>query len=265
MENSKIEWTDHTWNPWQGCTKVSPGCKHCYAESLMDHRYKKVKWGPTGTRLRTSAAYWRKPILWDKQAKAEGVRYKVFSASLADVFENNPQVVEWRQDFFALINQTPNLIWLLLTKRPQHVFDFVPAAWLSGLPGNIWIGTSVENQEQADKRIPILMSIPARVRFLSVEPLLGPVDLWSATYVNPNGGFTGAVTDWAGGVQWVIVGGESGPEARPMQTKWAQSIRSDCAAANVPFFMKQLGGHPNKRHDLVDFPPELQVRQFPSA
>ena len=258
MENSKIEWTDHTFNPWIGCTKVSDGCKHCYAESLMDKRFNKVRWGPQGTRQRTSAENWDKPVTWNKQAQKLGIRYRVFCASLADVFEDNPQVVEWRADLFRLIGQTSSLDWLLLTKRPENVNRMVAdyagdCQWLrwNGVHErhNIWLGTSVENQEQADKRIQELMYIPARVRFLSMEPLLGPVD----------------VAGWTPALSWVIVGGESGPEARPMRTEWAMRIREDCADANVPFFMKQLGGHPNKRHDLVDFPPELQVRQFPSA
>jgi len=270
MGITKIEWTatidangvvhpGYSFNPWIGCTKVSDGCKHCYAETLMDHRYGKVQWGPTGTRQRTSAANWRKPLQWNKQAQAEGVRYRVFCASLADVFENNPQLLDWRQELFALIEQTPNLDWLLLTKRPQHVFDFVPKHWLAGLPANIWLGTSVENQEQADKRIPDLMAIPAKVHFLSMEPLLGPVDL--RQYYREEG--AGAYSLWLDYIDWVIVGGESGKEARPMQLEWAQSIAEQCKNADVPFFMKQLGGHPDKRHNLEQFPVDLRVRQFP--
>jgi protein gp37 len=283
-QNSKIEWTDHTFNPWMGCTKVSDGCKHCYAESLMDHRYGKVEWGPQGTRQRTSTANWRKPLQWNKQAGAEGKRYRVFCASLADVFEDRPELAPWRADLFDLIEQTPNLDWLLLTKRPENIMRHVEQAgefllknahnraavqWLTwvkhgmdyALP-NVWIGTSVEDQETADKRIPELMRIPARVLFLSCEPLLGPVDLWGARYRN-NGGLTGAVTSWPGGVNWVIVGGESGHGARPMQIEWAQAMRRECQAAGVAFFMKQLGGPIDKRHDITTFPADLQVREFP--
>lgn len=270
MENSKIEWTDHTFNPWMGCQKVSDGCKNCYAETLMDHRYGKVKWGPTGTRQRTSEANWRKPLQWNKQAKALGIRHRVFCASLADVFEDNPQLIDWRIELFRLIEQTPNLDWLLLTKRPENVNRMIEACtwasdacmWLS--INEPWIGTSVENQEQADKRIPELMAIPAKVKFLSMEPLLGPVDLWGANYRNPSGGLTGAITSWGNGVNWVIAGGESGKGARPMQTEWVQAIKRDCAAANVPFFFKQ--GSAANWPDYKNFATfgDLAVRQFPA-
>lgn len=265
MENSKIEWTTHTFNPWIGCTKVSDGCKHCYAEAMMDRRYGKVKWGPQGERQRTSSDNWGKPVRWNKRAAAEGRRYRVFCASLADVFEDNPQLLDWRKELFSLIEQTPNLDWLLLTKRPQHVFDFVPGHWLARLPANVWLGTSVENQEQADKRMPDLMAIPAKVKFLSMEPLLGPVDLWGANYRNPNGGFTGAVTSWGNGINWVIVGGESGKDARPMQIEWAQDIQRQCAAADVPFFFKQGSAANWPDYKNFDTFGDLAVRQFPEG
>lgn len=241
MENSKIEWTDHTWNPWIGCTKVSPGCQHCYAEALMDGRFGRVQWGPQGTRVRTSAANWRKPLQWNKRAEEEGVRYRVFCASLADVFERKgsqrKEMAEWRHDLFAMIEQTPNLDWLLLTKRPENVNDMIFQEWQTFLPSNVWIGTSVENQEQADKRIPELLSIPAAVRFLSVEPLLGPVSI--AEYYQEEG--KGTYSLWIDYLDWVIVGGESGPNARPMHPDWVRSIRDQCQAADVPFLFKQWG------------------------
>lgn len=226
MENSKIEWTDHTFNPWIGCTKVSDGCKHCYAEAQQDKRYGRVQWGPQGKRIRTAAANWRKPLKWDREAKAAGKRARVFCSSLADVFEekpDQPEIDEWRSDLFELISSTPNLDWLLLTKRPENVRK----AWhweLMGYPPNVWIGTSVENQEQADKRIPALLEIPAAVRFLSMEPLLGQV------YI-----------DQLPRIDWVIVGGESGQNARPMHPYWARYIRNQCQAVGVPFFFKQWG------------------------
>lgn len=257
MENSKIEWTDHTFNPWIGCTKVSDGCKFCYAESLMDHRYHKVRWGLTGTRHRTNAATWLSPVHWNKQAKVAGVRQKVFCASLADVFEDRPELEEWRADLFKLIGQTPDLDWLLLTKRPEKAKEYQRTV-LGGksFPFNAWLGTSVENQEQADKRIPILLETPAVIRFLSMEPLLGPVDL-GLPFASDNPYMTLAHVDW------VIVGGESGQKCRPMQIEWAQDIQQQCEKSCTAFFMKQLGGHPDKRHNLEQFPPELRVRQFP--
>lgn len=259
-ENSKIEWTDHTFNPWIGCTKVSDGCKYCYAENLMDKRYKRVEWGPQGTRKRTSAANWRKPLAWNKQAEKEGRRYRVFCASLADVFEDKPdqpEMTEWRFDLLCLIKKTPHLDWLLLTKRPENVIDMIEyhLAFANGagdiyeifdwLLPNVWIGTSVENQEQADKRIPELAQIPARARFLSCEPLLGPIDL-SAFYGSVSGtqyvrGYPEDVdADWSM-IDWVIAGGESGPNARPMHPDWARSLRAQCQAAGVPFLFKQWG------------------------
>lgn len=262
--NSKIEWTDHTFNPWIGCTKVSDGCKHCYAETMMDKRYGRVKWGPQGTRQRTSEANWRKPLAWNKQAEAEGRRAKVFCASLADVFERNDQLIDWRYELWDLIETTPNLDWLLLTKRPENVLDMVPWPWhkteIGGLllektnglwPDNVWIGTSVENQTAADERIPHLLRIPAPVKFLSCEPLLGPIDLvdWIGCHCPgdyyANGGhsiYCPRGVEYVGGkINWVIVGGESGPNAHPMHPDWAQSMRDECQAAGVAFFMKQWG------------------------
>lgn len=237
-ENSKIEWTDNTFNPWIGCTKVSPGCAECYAETLMDKRYGRVKWGPQGTRERTSESNWKQPLKWQRQAEREGRRFRVFCASLADVFEDNPQVADWRSDLWDLIELTPSLDWLLLTKRPENIRRFTKR-WdtLEQLPANIWIGTSVENQEQAEKRIPELLRIPAAVRFLSCEPLLGPIDFDN---VIP-GGISAVDGPYVPGIHWVIAGGESGPNARPMRPDWARSLRDQCKAAGVPFFFKQWG------------------------
>jgi len=222
-ENSKIEWTDHTFNPWIGCTKVSPGCDHCYAEARMDHRLGQVRWGPHGERRRTGEAYWREPLKWNRRAADAGQRERVFCASLADVFDN--QILsDWRADLWALIESTPNLDWLLLTKRPQNIAAMLPANWGDGWP-NVWLGTTAENQTEADRRIPHLLARRATVRFVSAEPLLGPIDF---TAIGPR-------------LDWIIVGGESGPGARPMHPDWARSIRDQCAAAGVPFFFKQHG------------------------
>lgn len=227
MKNSKIEWTDHTFNPWIGCTKVSTGCVNCYAEFRMDIRLKKVKWGPGHARVRTSDDYWAQPLRWNKAAKAAGERHRVFCASLADVFDT---VVppEWRNDLWSLIEATPNLDWLLLTKRHRYMLDVIDRI---GLPANVWLGVSVENQEMANARIPALIQIHDHIRFLSMEPLLGPVDLspWLNEPIKPM-------------INWVIVGGESGPRARPMKPAWVDEIHRDCAASRTPFFFKQWGG-----------------------
>lgn len=243
-KNSAIEWTDHTFNPWIGCTKVSAGCANCYAEAMMDKRLGRVQWGVNGTRERTSAANWRQPIKWDREAAEAGARRRVFCASLADVFEDRPELVAWRADLFALIVTTPHLDWLLLTKRPENVIDMaLGQAPNAKIPDNVWLGVSVENQEQADRRIPLLLLIPARVRFLSMEPMLGPVDLVEAgalwTSVQDNS-IVKTTPAWRL-INWVIVGGESGHNARPMHPDWSRSIRDQCQAAGVPFFFKRWG------------------------
>lgn len=245
---SKIEWTHHTFNPWRGCTKVSAGCKHCYAETMSGRNPAVLGvWGPKGTRVVAAESYWRQPLKWNAAAAAAGERHRVFCASLADVFEGVdtmprsefPKVDTARERLWELIEQTPNLDWLLLTKRPENVNWFVPTAWIvSGFPPNVWIGTSVEDQAAADERIPHLLKVPARVRFLSCEPLLGPVDLEQA------GAIESAGPAWAGynaHIEWAIVGGESGGNARPMVNRWARSLRDQCVAASVPFFFKQHG------------------------
>lgn len=273
MENSKIEWTDHTFNPWSGCIKVSPGCVHCYAETLSN-RWGKDVWGPGAKRQRTSAANWKKPLQWNKQAKELGVRYKVFCASMADVFEDNEQLLDWRSDLWDLIELTPNLDWLLLTKRPENVLRMTrrwSEQYEEGWLDNVWIGTSVENQEYADKRIPELLRIPARIRFLSCEPLLGPVDLEDLAY-------EAAGPAWAGYnplIDWVIIGGESGPGSRPFELDWGISLVKQCKGASIPVFMKQLGSKPvldcygyktldKKGGNPDEWPEELRVREFPT-
>lgn len=281
-ENSKIEWTTHTFNPWMGCTKVSAGCTHCYAENQMDHRYGKVVWGKGNPRQRTTPANWRKPIAWNKAAKGTTERPRVFCASLADVFDSEA-AQEWRDDLWRLIESTPNLDWLLLTKRPENVLAMVPETWREKFPPHIWVGTSVENQEAADKRIPYLVEIPAVVRFLSCEPLLGPVDLFLdhdehhdpkdpeySGYAETSSGYlhgrdcrgwcdyacNGGFYEGEKPIHWVIVGGESGPGARPMSPLWAKSLRDQCQAAGVAYLFKQWGewvpwipveGNPHKR------------------
>lgn len=258
-ENSKIEWTDHTFNPWSGCQRVSPGCQHCYAETMAKRNPQTLGvWGPTGTRVRTSAANWRKPLLWNKQAQAGGRRFRVFCASMADVFERRDELIPWRAELMVLIQSTPNLDWLLLTKRPENILDMVPWTWhmnrpnmitndlVSGggaWPSNVWIGTSVENQEQAQKRIPELLKVPAAVRFLSCEPLLGPVNLELIPDALYDAGMPFEWNKLNGderGIKWVIAGAESGHGARPMSIDWVRGLRNQCQGAGVPFFFKQM-------------------------
>lgn len=249
-ENSKIEWTTHTFNPWLGCTKVSPGCDNCYAEAMMDKRWGKVKWGPHGERKRTSESYWHQPLKWNAAAKRSEKRARVFCASLADVFDNKVPKA-WREDLWRLIQVTPWLDWLLLTKRPQNVRKMLPADWGDGW-SNVWLGTTCEDQKAFDQRWPILAEIPAVVRFISYEPAIGPIVMT----VPP-------IPDW------LICGGESGPNARMMAPEWARNMRYACAGVGTKFFMKQLGsgcrlqGVTGKGDDPSQWPADLRIREFP--
>jgi len=216
MENSIIAWTNYTFNPWMGCIKVSPGCKNCYAETLTKNRMGLNVWG-TAPRQRTSVAYWKQPLQWNKIA-ANGGPNKVFCASLADIFEDNDQLIPWRNQLWVLIMQTPNLEWQLLTKRPENIKRFSPDI----LPQNVWLGTSIENEEYAF-RADILRGIKAKIRFISYEPALGPL----ASTINLNG------------IHWVIYGGESGKNFRKEDKQWARDMRAKCIEHNVAFFHKQ--------------------------
>jgi len=294
--NTKIEWADHTFNPWRGCTKVSEACRNCYAEKQAKRNPNTLGiWGPEGTRVVAAEAAWKKPLKWDREAKSAGVRRRVFCASMADVFEDwqgpmhdscgnrlheitdgRPGLVggttkstHWysespcdddpepwltmtdvRRRLFELIDATPNLDWLLLTKRPENIAAMMPVRYkfdedasrdvgaMIDTPvvrHNVWLGTTVENQQAADERIPHLLRVPARVRFLSCEPMLGPINL--SPYVSD-----GKVKISQGiDCDWVIAGGESGPHARPMHPDWVRSLRDQCVAAGVPFHFKQWG------------------------
>jgi len=262
-ENSNIEWTHHTFNPWIGCQKIGPGCDHCYAETwdARGLQQKETRWGPHAARTRTSAANWRKPLKWDREAAAAGERRRVFCASLADVFDNHASILpEWRDDLWALIAATPNLDWMLLTKRPGNIGNMLPVPFdFERLYPNVWLGCTVVNQAEADRDIPKLLAVPAAVRFLSMEPLLGPVDLTVAAclpcpnaadglFMDPETGayeccsrcdYTGIGEEW--GIDLVIVGGESGRVARPMHPDWARSLRDQCQTAGVAFHFKQWG------------------------
>lgn len=227
-EVTAIEWCDHTFNPWIGCTNVSPACDNCYAEVLMDQRYGRVKWGAGQDRVRTAPANWRKPLAWDRAAQAAGTRPFVFCASLADVFDNEVDP-KWRRDLFAVIEATPNLVWLLLTKRIGNVMKMTdPMRDGPALPLNVAIGATMANQQEYDRdRMKLAAVAIARdplFTFASFEPLLGPIILDSNA------------------PDWIIVGGESGRNARPMDLDWARSLRSQSASLNRVFNFKQVGG-----------------------
>ena len=277
-ENTKIEWAHHTFNPWRGCTKVSPGCANCYAATFSKRNPKILGvWGNDGTRVIAAPQNWLQVLNWNDRLNGTGQRERVFCASLADVFEDwaGPmlshqghheievsvsQSGEWkhrdktmsdvRRKLFEVIDRTPNLDWLLVTKRPENIRKF----WVSRIETqsdlneieyrpNVWLLTSVENQEQADKRIPELLKCRdlSPVLGLSCEPLLGPVEIVSTAcgdmlYSSGN--------DFnPGSIDWVIVGGESGHNARPMHPDWARSLRDQCQSCHdgIPFFFKQWG------------------------
>ncbi len=378
-QDSKIEWTTNTFNPWIGCQKVAAGCTHCYAESFAK-RYGKAEWGPEGTRVLTSVSYWKQPLKWNREAEcncgAAGLgpatckfcaggsqRPRVFCASMADVFEewdgrmlnakgetlyscvscqrrfagpdqdmaepstlfcecghacSDPcmwlNMAEVRRDLFALIDATPNLDWLLLTKRPENVRRMWPSEVYqqptkktdSIWRHNVWIGTSIAEQRDADTNIPELLKCRelAPVLFLSCEPLVGQVDLSRIMVEDkslspgdreyPSYSVWDALTGFhghkAGGwnspqkADWAIVGGESGHGARPCDVNWIRAIRDQCAAADVPCFIKQLGSRPTdlfdgnsgqetgaihlndrKGGDWSEWPEDLRVREFPSV
>jgi protein gp37 len=227
-KNSKIEWTEHTFNPWWGCVRVSPACKHCYAETFA-HRLGLDLWGKGSARRTLSDAYWRQPLAWNKAADEVGTRARVFCASMADVFEEREDLTPLRERLWSLIAQTPHLDWLLLTKRPEHVDAMVP--WHRSWPDNVWLGTTAEKQAWAERRVPELIKHPARVRFVSCEPLLGPVDLSSWL----------RQTARRRAVDWVIAGGESGHHARPSNPEWFRLLRDQCVDHGVAFHFKQWG------------------------
>lgn len=227
-DTTKIAWCDHTFNPWMGCVKVSDGCKHCYAETLLSRRgsaygNRLPLWGPakTATRQVTSASYWRKPHGWNRDADRAGVRRRVFSGSLCDVFEDHPIPNATRATLWQLIAATPALDWLLLTKRPERIAECLPPDWGDTGWANVWLGTSVEDMRVA-RRADHLRQVPAVVRFISYEPALGPLDDLDLT-----------------GLDWVIYGGESGPGYRAHDLAWPRAMRDKCRAAGVAWFYKQ--------------------------
>jgi protein gp37 len=283
-EFTKIEWTDHTFNPWVGCQAISPACDHCYAEAWAKRAGRDFS-----TPQRTTAANWRDPIKWNGReffqcnacgARGYGVPYedfapsggsldhgtecascgsrdmelvraRVFCASLADIFDNRVPD-EWRRDLWALIRSTPNLDWLIVTKRIGNAARMLPEDWGAGYP-NVWLLATVSSQPEADRDIPKLLQVPAVVHGLSMEPLLGPVNLATIhrqalndDWAYIDNALTGFRATKCGGMDgprldWIIVGGESGPNARPMQGDWARALRDQCQAVGVPFLFKQWG------------------------
>jgi protein gp37 len=274
MENTRIEWCDHTINFWWGCTKVSPACLNCYAQKRdahlhpsvpMEYRFQNERsqaahWGPNAPRwMRVEAAVAEAMKLAHKAAG--GPRPRVFASSMSDLFEDRPDLDEARLEAFDTMRQTPGMDWLLLTKRPELVMDLIARAkflavekgrdprwsltfawldaWTNGhAPENVWMGTTVENQEWAEKRLGWLINIPAKVRFLSVEPMLGPIDL-DGIWGYPGSAEGEDLERWP--IHWVIAGGETKSGSRPPDIRWFRSLRDQCWKARVPFFFKAWG------------------------
>jgi protein gp37 len=252
-ERTGIGWCEHTFNGWWGCSRVSPACRFCYAATLAKRWGHDDIWRKNGPRRVLSDETWRRPLAWNRAAELAGVPARVFCGSMKDVFEDHPALPPLRRRLWDLVEQTPWLIWLLLTKRPENAAGMVP--WGREWPANVWPGTSVETQRFAEQRVPVLLQLPARVHWLSCEPLLEPVDLTRVQVVAPAPPFGPGVHLDAlrghllepddvlpGRVGWVIAGGESGSRHRPMHPDWARALRDQCVAAGVPFFFKQWGG-----------------------
>jgi len=271
-DNTRIEWADATFNPWWGCTKISPACAHCYAANFA--RRFGVGWGNDATRRISSENVWAQPLRWQLKAARTGRKTRVFCGSMCDVFEDRPELNEHRDRLFKLIEWTPHLFWLLLTKRPQNI----PKKRFSGLP-NVGLGVTIESDAYA-WRVLKLLEIPAALHFVSCEPLLAELDITQIVSENRPGVevFNALSGVWARShtnypvlsgtgrnrLDWVITGGESGPGARPSHPDWFRSLRDQCAAAGVPFFMKQITEGGWKR-PFEQWPVDLQIQQFPEA
>jgi len=307
-----ISWCDHTFNPWWGCVRVSAGCERCYAETFA-RRLGFDVWGENRPRRFFGEKHWNEPLHWNRQAEMEGVRRRVFCASMADVFENPPLafLLNERYRLWELVEKTPQLDWLVLTKRPENIKPFVPEKWLNyGGPDHVFMGTTIEHQNVAKKRLTDLFRWPGR-NFVSVEPMLSPVSLaeaiepededWEAVNAinddpepeefeeecevecdwvnyghdlvpNPEHYEWASWRRWRAGlfalgrlVDWVIIGGESGAGCRPMETRWVEALMDECLIAKVPVFVKQLGGHPDKRDRMEEWPVALRKQEFPRS
>lgn len=244
-KNSNIDWTNHTWNPWQGCKKVSPGCANCYM-----YRDKKRFGQDPEKVIRSKPATFNKPLSWEEPAR-------VFVCSWSDFFIENAD--EWRDEAWEIMRKTPHLTYQLLTKRPENIKDRLPDDW--PLP-NVWLGVTAENQEMADKRIPVLLKIQAAVQFVSVEPMIGPVKLkpeWLLCL--SDGQYMNIVECGHGLINWVICGGESGPGARNMDPAWASELKHQCSDAGWAFFMKQMSGVSKAQREAIS--EHLMMREFP--
>lgn len=266
-KNTAIAWTDSTWNPWWGCTKVSPACNHCYAEAFAKRVGQKI-WGAGAPRRYFGDAHWQEPLKWERVARRDGKPHRVFCASMADVFDNEVGQ-EYRERLWALIRETPHLTWQLLTKRIGNAQAMLPADFSPDTYPHVWVGMTVVTQEEVDRDIGKLRAIPARVRWLSIEPQLEEIKIPT-------------------GAQWVVTGGESGAKARPYNLDWARSVVRQCRESGIAPFVKQLGARPGyltmkgyggqwndfycaglrlkdrAGADPAEWPWDIRVREFPA-
>lgn len=259
MKNSAIEWTHHTFNPWLGCTEVSPACANCYARTWSLRAGRAHLWH--GKRERTSAENWRGPAKWNRDAAARGARERVFTASLADVFDNEVPA-QWRADLFEVIRSTPSLDWLLLTKRIGNARRMLPQPWRAEDWPNVWLGATVVTQEEVARDVPKLAALSAAVRFLSIEPLIEAINFAGLWVDHPDPRMHENLLER---IDWMIVGGESGGQARPLEVEWCTVLREQCAAIGTKFFMKQgSGANWPSYKDFATFPEQLRVREIPA-
>lgn len=247
--NTGISWTDHTWNPWLGCRKTSTGCKNCYM-------YREQKFhGKDPSTVVSSKTTYLAPLKWKEPAR-------VFTCSYSDFFIEEAD--EWRIGAWDIIRKTPHLTYQILTKRPERISACLPPDWGSGWD-NVWLGVTTENQEMADLRIPELLENEAKVFFVSYEPALSALNLEPYLQFPPfheNYKMTWGVNEFHG-IDWIIIGGESGPGYRTMEISWAMNLINQCKDAEVPVFFKQIGGWPDVRKNLDQWPDELKIQQFP--
>lgn len=242
--NTKISWTDHSFSPWWGCTKVSAGCDNCYAQAQSE-RFNRAKWGHGEPRWRTSDSFWRQPLKWDRAAARDGIRYRVFCSPMSD-WADHEVPDEWRRDLFRLIDETPHLEWLLLSKRHILAYKYLPQ---EPMP-NVRVGFTVENQGNAEMRLPRLavLGLHGWKTFVSYEPAIGPVNFWP--WLDPEG--------IAGGcIGWIICGAESGHGRRHFNEDWARSVRDGCNRAGVPFLYKQKITPDGKKIELPELDGEV--------
>ena len=254
-DQTAIEWTDATFNPWWGCVRVSPACAHCYADTWARRVGHQDLWSDGGPRRFFTDTHWHRPEVWNRKAERAGDPLKVFCASMADVFEERRDLEPWRARLWELIERTPWLQWQLLTKRPESVLALIPRSWRDELPRNVWVGASIENARHTF-RADLLRDVPAAVRFVSAEPLLGSVFT--------NGRQNRRPLDLAG-INWVIAGGESGPRSRPSREDWIRELRDACSESSAAFFLKQLGGFPDKRGGDKALLDDRLWRELPDA